>query len=241
MKIHSEILVHWTLKELVNRESTEDVCRIYIKRLQDFYKTGIRFNIPDDPPDIVIGVGHRTELPRRPMISFTELRLSEVDMHMKKYGRLGIGFRRDFLMTWGANPVFYLQSKDQGIVNTNLKIMPKLIERLKSNIEDIPAAKALEVFLTYFKPMDKPDGEPFDNYDEMEWRIVDVKYDDKERPDRFKVYGNEVGFTFLPQDVLLLVFPDEHIRKAVLADSELKKRFEEHMPMMVNANECTSF
>jgi len=231
--VHSEILIHWILKNLVSETITKGAVDKYIERLRDFYANGIEFRIPEKA-DIVIGVGHKMKIPQRLIICFTELKLSEVDVHTQQYGKLGIGFHKNFLMACGANPVFYVQSKEQGIVNTNLKIIEELKDFLGDEPKNMRAIKGLEVLQSYIKPMEDENGY---HYNEMEWRIVYAKYNDTDLPHCFK----EKRLIFSPSEVSLLVFPNEDVRKSALVDSELKKKFEEHMPMMVNIDTCASF
>ncbi len=40
-------------------------------------------------------------------ISFCDIPINDLNIHMQKYGRFGISFRKRFLLEKGANPVFY--------------------------------------------------------------------------------------------------------------------------------------
>jgi len=51
-----------------------------------------------------------------PMVSFCDLGLSELPVHMKKYGRYGIGMSKEWAMRQGLNPVAYV---NQGSEFTN--------------------------------------------------------------------------------------------------------------------------
>lgn len=215
---HPEILVHWTSRQLAEQDPAEsNVQDGYVALLRSIYSKGLRFSCPGTP-DVVFGVNCKTELPTLPIICFTELRLSRVQEHVRQYGGLGIGFRREFLMAWGANPVFYMQSKDQGIVNTNLSG----IDALQKNYT------SLRVFLSYVKPMGERYSNQYPFYDESEWRIVACKLGDS-WPERFVEAEGDVWFRFKPEEVALLAFPNAATRKKALADSQLVGIFDDHL------------
>lgn len=133
-------------------------------------------------------------------------------------------------MAWGANPVFYMQSKDQGIVNTNLSGLDALQKK----------SKRLRVFLSYVKPMGEAYSDQYHFYDESEWRIVACKLGDR-WPERFVETEGDVWFHFKPEEVALLAFPNAATRKRALADSQLVGIFDDHMPMMVDTSDCMGF
>jgi len=227
---HSDILVHWTSRQLAGHSlsdaSSQDE---YVELLCSIYSKGLRFSRPNNP-DVVVGVNCHTVLPTLPIICFTELRLSQAQEHSHQYGSLGIGFRREFLMTWGANPVFYMQSKNQGIVNTNLSGLV--------NLENKP--DGLDVFLSYVKPMGEPCSDQYPYYDESEWRMVSCKLGNQ-WPERFEESEGDIWFRFKPDEVSLLAFPNEVIRKKCLANLQLIDVFKNHMPMMVDTLDCHVF
>lgn len=225
---HSDILVHWTSKELARQSlSDPNVQKLYVDQLFRIYSKGLRFSQPENP-EVVVGLNVMTELPTLPIICFTELRLSQVREHANRYGKLGIGFRREFLMTWGANPVFYMQNKNQGIVNTNLANLAK------------NKFKGLDVFLSYIKKMGEHNSNQYPFYDESEWRMVACKLGDQ-WPERFVEKDGDIWFDFKPEEVLLLALPDEAIRLKCLADPQLGDMFLKHMPMMVDTKSCNMF
>lgn len=227
---HSDILIHWTSKELSKKSLSEpDVQDEYIALLHSIYTKGLRFSIPKTP-DVVVGVDCKSILETRPIICFTELQLSKAQEHARRYGSLGIGFNREFLMKWGANPVFYVQNKNQGIVNTNLSglVNPK------------DKHDWLDVFLSYVKPMGEPCSDNYIYYDEFEWRIVGCKLGEQ-LPSLFVKNEEGLWFKFESIDVSLLAFPNEDTRRKALADDKLMDFFKDHMPMMVDTSNCHAF
>ena len=227
---HSEILIHWTSRELSKKSSSDAITQDeYVILLYSIYSRGLKFSSPKEP-DIVVGVNCRTEIPTLPIICFTELHLSHAQEHAKQYGSLGIGFNREFLMKWGANPVFYMQSKNQGIVNTNLSRLTKL----KS------MHVGLDVFLSYVKPMGAPNSDQYFYYDEFEWRMVACKLGNQ-WPERFVESDGDIWFKFKPSEVSLIAWPNEATRRKGLADPKLADFFNDHMPMIVDTSDCQAF
>lgn len=227
---HPDILIHWTSRKLAGEPlSDPNIQNAYVELLRNIYSKGLRFSCPTNP-DIVAGVNCHTILPTRPIICFTELRLSQAQEHARQYGALGIGFSREFLMTWGANPVFYMQSKNKGIVNTNLSGLAKLENR----------SDALDVFLSYVKPMGEPCSDQYPYYDESEWRMVACRLGNQ-WPERFVESDGDIWFRFNPDEVSLLALPNEATRRKVLADPQLVGIFDDHMPMMVDTSNCHAF
>jgi len=226
MKIHPDILIHWTPRRRAAEVLTPELRSFYVEHLKSICKTGLRFSEPETPESIR-GVNQSTTLPSLPMLCFTELRLSMVAEHIQRYGRLGIGFRQSYLREQGANPVFYMQNANQGIVNTNLQTLGAQTEKLPG----------LEVFLSYIKGMSQEvDGE-LDYYDEMEWRIVGCNIAGR---CPFKRDGNGFIFDFQPTDIELLVFPDADTRREAMADQDIQAFFGDDPPMMLDAPDVGS-
>lgn len=231
MGIRSDILIHWTGKHLSNESDESKVIAGYIELLTSIYAKGLRYSY-ETKDEVVIGAkGASTTVPKTPMICFTELRLSDVQQHTTRYGKMGIGFRREWLMRYGANPVFYVQNRNEGVVNTNLGI-------IVDNAKKVPG---LEVFLSFVKPMSEPSQDNLINYDEMEWRMVLCSLSGHNYSDWIHFEGDTPYFKFSPNDVSIIVAPDEQTRRAILDSTEMKTYFNLHLPMMVDADKCSQF
>lgn len=170
------------------------------------------------------------------MVCFTEVGLDRVVAHGGQYGSMGIGLDRDWLLARGANPVLYIQSARQGIINSN---MP-LFQQLDSLLASAPMLRrAMLQFLTYIKPMSEL-GEPtLRHYDDMEWRIVPARMTVPETqtevlPACFVERRDGIYVPFAPREVQLLVTPDEETRRLILADHTLQECFRIHLPMMID-------
>src|SRR5437667_11562245 len=47
------------------------------------------------------------------MICFCDIPLQDMSIHIAKYSRFGIAFKKDFLVSKGANPVFYVANQSK--------------------------------------------------------------------------------------------------------------------------------
>jgi hypothetical protein len=100
MDIHSKILVHWTGKKDNGSAYIKD--QEYVERLKNYYKNGLFAKRTSE--DSI----RKWKIKNLVRICFTEIRLSQVQTHAKRYGKLGIGFSRDFIMNKGGRPVIYI-------------------------------------------------------------------------------------------------------------------------------------
>ena len=154
--VHSKILVHWTLKE--QSGDSAEVCK---QRLVDILRDGLWFGeVTESFP-----LFERNVSPiKRKMLCFTETRLSQAVSGSNKlpfkYGRLGIGLHRKFVVRNGGNPVFYVNAMDSA----------NIAQMMNENVE-------LRCFV---KTMNDPerdkkqtwDEHGFSHYDDLEWRIL---------------------------------------------------------------------
>lgn len=213
--------MHWTPRRWAGKELNSTLRTSYVEHLKSLCLSGLHFSKPQTQ-ETIRGFNRSADLPTLPIVCFTELRLSMVEKHINTYGSLGLGFRRSYLMERGANPVFYLQNANQGIVNTNL-------QGLTEQVDNVPG---LPVFLSYIKKMSSEVGGDLDLYDEMEWRIVGCNLAGWSP---FKKDGDNFTLDFRPQDVEIIVFPDAATREAAFADSDITDFFRDGTPMTLDA------
>lgn len=130
-------------------------------------------------------------------------------------------------------------------MNTNLSVLTNLSRTLPAVPGIDPRAPGtLEAILAYCKPMSEPDVGELVYYDEMEWRLVplpSVGQGSVEWHGAFKEGGEGRVLHFEPEDVRLVVFPDEPTRRLALQDQRLRPSFERHLPMLIDATELGQF
>ncbi|RKR65134.1 abortive phage resistance protein AbiGi (putative antitoxin) [Yokenella regensburgei] len=71
-----------------------------------------------------------------PMVSFCDIRLSHLYEHIKKYGRFGVGLKKEWAIKHGLNPVSYL--------NKNCSMFTAFNERLREMNRELRSLKAYE-------------------------------------------------------------------------------------------------
>ena len=134
-----------------------------------------------------------------PMVSFCDLKLSELKTHMKNYGSYGIGLTKEWAFRSNLNPVFYVNGQSAVINNYLSSITMLFSETQKASDEQfIPLIESYDSFLKMYRFMKNYQGElrrkkkkkiinNFRFADEREWRYVP--------------YEN-LDFPFAPKDYL---------------------------------------
>jgi hypothetical protein len=162
--IHSDLLVHWTGKDIEKKykpkweeqntsKIPQEVDDAYLRRLHDILSFG--FWMTKQPgwklPDGSI-------VPNAFCLCFTELKLSQSRTHAIEYGRLGIAVKRPFLFARGGRPVIYYQPRS---------CKDAFLYSCSSDLKD-------KHLLQFFKQMDRCTGRhmKYDLYSESEWRII---------------------------------------------------------------------
>src|SRR4030042_1707577 len=174
---HSDFLIHWTGKldiddvydpkwfEKPSSPLKEEIIEPYLKRLRSILKHGLWMT--KDPDEAIIKIEGKPL--RRPCIGrtcFTELRLSQVRDHAANFGRLGIGFKRPFLLNRLGAPMIYYHPKRKNW------IFPPYLGRTPSKDEYCND----DYFSCLLKSMCEKEPGPeetwvYNHFDESEWRI----------------------------------------------------------------------
>ena len=66
------------------------------------------------------------------VICFCDIPVDDLELHMRKYSRFGIAFKKNFLISRGANPVFYIinQSRVSSSAQDRVLFLDTIINRL---------------------------------------------------------------------------------------------------------------
>lgn len=109
-----------------------------------------------------------------PMVSFCDIKISEIVEHIEKYGHYGIGLSKEWAVEKGLNPVIYL--------NSSSDFASKLIDNLRETSNDLNLTRDKRVnnadIIRYSKVYEGPlmrKGKTIEKYrfaDEREWRYV---------------------------------------------------------------------
>ena len=109
VRMHRRQLFHWIGSHLVHHRRLDDSTREkYVSCLRSSLQQGLWLRVPRDP-DILLD-GEHFEV-TRPICCFTETGLDDIEDHSRKYGRLGLGFPKRFVLENGGRPVNYLLGK----------------------------------------------------------------------------------------------------------------------------------
>ncbi len=244
---HSKFVVHWTgqkdLEPLPDADKTDQ----YALRLKDWYRNGLFTRKTDELVIRLPRPGHgyvsKQKMKQLARLCFTEIRLSQAKSHSQRYGKLGIGFNRDFIANKGGRPVIYLpwEAKARLLDECIWQAWDKAKSQGNHEIE-----KLLKWILAFCKPMSngKPESSPDfeDYYEEMEWRLVygesldasGIFVPDSVQPHAFRM-------KFQPGDVAVIVFPNTDVMRKTLNDSDMRSFFITHQPNLLLLEDCDYF
>lgn len=235
--MHKRLVYHWIGRHIEGRRDLREADRVemYVAALRGSLQRGLWLNRMDE----VLELGrHRLELTRR-MVCLTESRLSECRFHSQRYGRLGLGFPKRFVLEAGGKPVTYVRHK-RGDLYTRL-----LLEAV-DDAHGVVQRRRLEYLAHFVKPMgvqrrrrprverapvgERPAATPqlwarrqfgprLLYLSEAEWRIVEdpsllerSSVDLESTPERTYL-GYDPGL-----DLMTVVFPDARVQQAALED-----------------------
>ena len=189
-----------------------------------------------DPESIKVN-GRKFKKPLVARTCFTELKLSQVREHAKKFGRLGIGLKRYFLFDRLGGPMKYVQFDTFNLFFPPFSYYDK---------EDPECEK-----YSFYKHMCSCKPLTYDLFSESEWRIIysenikkKLKENASKRLDLFadpkesnnkelmqfynKIQGEKPEY-FLPLDAWLaiIIYPSPDVKNRACNDNEIKNLIKE--------------
>jgi len=216
--VHSDYLIHWTGKDIdrdhspdwTNKHSSktnEKVDELYLERLKFILKYGLWMtkNKEDEYVEIC---GESIKRPFPVRTCFTELKLSYVRSHAAQYGRLGIGFKRFFLLNRLGAPMTYYQPDRK-----NWFFPPYIYNRKHYNSNDFFAC-----FLKHMTGKANDDTLEYKYYDESEWRII---YSDEIKSKLEELNKTDITKYFLKPSLI----EDEKFQKYISQNEYVKPEF----------------
>lgn len=243
MAMHSKYLIHWTGRDFHNKDYdiTPKIREKYLDRLCDNCEHGLYMR---KGRETIYGVGESNINADIARVCLSEIRLSQAEEHAGKYGMLGIGFYRNYVIERGGNPVLYVRNGDSDMITQNIAFIHR---KLKTMVEgdnkdtEKEMLGAVRQVMGFMKGMsERANDLGYLLYEEMEWRIV--------HSNTFEQYFTAVDInkhiyraSFQPQDIKILVFPDYDTKEMAMERKEIKDFFGNHFPMMTTIKDCLNF
>lgn len=186
-----------------------------------------------------------------PMVSFCDLRLSELKDHIEKYGTYGIGLTKNWAIEKGLNPVIYVNKNSHFIDNLIngigeiFRYINKIVDEDDLNSLSTAYMNILNTyrFIKNYEGLLKQKGKTIPNYryaDEREWRFVppietEIDYrpfvplnriSTKEKKEQLNAKIEHRRLTFKPDDIkYLIVQSDSEINEIINHLRSVKNRF----------------
>ena len=108
--LHSNFLVHWVGKEFHKPPDSpldDNLRNKYVETLIHILENGLDMRTGKEGIYDLNGNLLETFISR---VCFTEIKMSQARKHAQRYGSVGIGVSRDFVLRCYGNPVLYMNS-----------------------------------------------------------------------------------------------------------------------------------
>lgn len=109
-QLHRRLLFHWTGKngERASKPQTRQDRVKYLDILASILEKGLRFSKPSQ--DHTEWIEKDLVEAKHPMLCFSEWGMTESAAHSGRYGYMGLGFTRRFVIEKGGRPVIYVNN-----------------------------------------------------------------------------------------------------------------------------------
>lgn len=199
----------------------------------------------------IVGGNKSTEF-YTPMVSFCDLKVSELKTHMEKYGNYGIGLTKKWANQQGLNPVFYVNKQSPftsdfiravGDLKKHLDCVPGIIAREMAKTTYKNILNTYSYIKNYEGDLVRSNGKTTRNYrfaDEREWRFVpsinsgippllpSSKISTIEEKDQYNIMASYVKLRFKPEDIkYLIIKTDDEIIELINHLENAKVNFHE--------------
>jgi hypothetical protein len=200
-----------------------------------------------------------------PMVSFCDLRLSELKDHMDKYGKYGIGLSKDWANRKGLNPVFYV-SRHCPFTDTFISAVEQLHRQLDWHFDSAKATQASTTYMSilnsyrYIKNYEgdlirqgKVVNENYRFADEREWRFVPSlsdqllpfvaieKMNSARKKENLNSGISHLPLEFQPEDIRYLIIDQDEERVDLIRHLQVaKSRFDERTKRRLASRLLTS-
>lgn len=164
-----------------------------------------------------------------PMVSFSDIPLSELDYHIDSYGNYGIGLKKEWAKRNGLNPVLYFDNKSTlgGTIRNDFK---DVFDQVNQGKIDRKLMETIFEILSYSKNYEgtlktkKIERENYRFSDEREWRFVPDKkmlngaksyvvendYDSEEKKETANATLDKLSLSFEPDDINYVFVENEN-------------------------------
>jgi hypothetical protein len=148
-QLHRQLLFHWTGKKdgVVIKPITRKDRTNYLDLLAKILENGLRFSHPGSDNTEWIEKGLVEAI--HPMLCFSEWGVSESAAHSGRYGFMGLGFTRRFVMKQGGRPVVYVDNSKKDPFR--MAILGLMRAAKAASEKDANLKKQIEIVSSHFK------------------------------------------------------------------------------------------
>ena len=179
-----------------------------------------------------------------PMVSFCDIKLSDIQHHIASYGKYGIGMSKEWAVRSGLNPVMYISKKSDIAVDliAEVKRSSSSMGESKGLASRRIATKSLMHVLRYVKNYQgdnqRADGSTTRDYrfaNEREWRYVPpmnstaqplLSVDDVSTSKKKAAWNAKIStfkLSFEPRDIKYIIIPSDNSSERQLVIDEINK------------------
>jgi hypothetical protein len=241
-QLHRRLLFHWTGPRPVRALKNHNDRLEYLKLLVSILDAGLRYSVPESQHTEWI---EKNEIrATHPMLCFSEWGVSESNAHSGRYGSMGLGFTRRFVMSKGGRPVVYVpNSQSDPFRNALVEVIQAVREGSKINSRLHRHTDLLASYLKSYNfkraTVKKPPNDegtaksirkweasyPDDHLLRLDFGGLFANLEDREwRIIPKKIETQPQHLAFKTGDLAMIVFPDHQTLSLAMQHDEIMKR-----------------